>query len=133
MNPYEQYQQQVVTTMTQGDMLLKLYDEIIKQIGVAKQCIVAGRVEEMDKAISKAEEIVRYLRSMLDFRIPVSANLAKLYDFFNTQLVAANVKKDTQPLDDIVPLVQDLRATFDECARLDRAKRTGRPAVGNVV
>lgn len=133
MNPYEQYQKQVVTTMTQGDMLLKLYDETIKQIAVAKKAINANNIEEMDKAIKKAEKILRYLREALDFRIPVSHNLSKLYDFFCTQLVMANVKKDASLLEEIEPLVVDLRATFAECAKLDRATRTSRPQMGSVV
>ncbi|MGD9560234.1 MAG: flagellar export chaperone FliS [Oscillospiraceae bacterium] len=132
MNPYEKYQQQVVTTMTQGDMLLKLYDESAKQIEIARASIVAGKVEEMDRAISKAEEIIRYLKGILDYRYPVSANLAKLYDFFNTQLVMANVKKDVKHLDDIQPLILELRETFSQCVKIDRATRTS-SVVGDVV
>lgn len=136
MNPYEKYQQQVVTTMTQGDMLLKLYDETLKQIDIARAAIGAGNVTQMDAAITKAEKIIRYLRSQLDFRYPVSNDLSKLYDFFNTQLVMANVKKDVQHLDDIQPLVRELRETFDQCAKLERAGRAGHTtglAVGDVV
>ena len=29
LNPYQKYQQQSVMTMTQGEMLTKLYDEVI--------------------------------------------------------------------------------------------------------
>ncbi|MDL2293603.1 flagellar export chaperone FliS [Ruminococcaceae bacterium OttesenSCG-928-D13] len=138
MNPYEKYQQQMVTTMTQGEMLLKLYDETLKQIDIARNAIAAREIEPMDKAIAKAEKIIRYLRAQLDFRYPVSKELSKLYDFFNTQLVMANVKKDVQPLDDIYPLIRELRETFDQCAKLDRANRSGMTAtvagpVGNVV
>lgn len=135
MNPYEKYQQQMVTTMTQGDMLLKLYDETIKQMEIARAAIAAGQISEMDKAIGKAEQIVRYLRKTLDFRYPVSNNLAKLYDFFSTQLVMANVKKDAAHLDDIQPLVAELRETFAQCAKLDRADRTSTAgvAMGDVV
>lgn len=136
MNPYEKYQQQMVTTMTQGDMLLKLYDETLKQIDIARVAIGEKRIKDMDKAIDKAEQIVRYLRSMLDFRYPVSNQLSQLYDFFNTQLVMANVKKDVQPLDDIQPLIRELRDTFDQCVKIDRANRTGmaaQNAVGNAI
>lgn len=132
MNPYEKYQQQVVATMTQGEMLLKLYDETIRQIGLARVCIQEGRVAEMDAALTKAEKIVLYLRSTLDQRYPISKSLSQLYDFFHNQLVMASIKKDTGLLDDVEPLVCELRETFDECAKIDRATRTN-VAVANTV
>lgn len=132
MNPYEKYQQQMVTTMTQGEMLLKLYDESLKQIEIARNAIMQKNVAVMDKALTKAGKIVSYLRETLDFRYAVSANLSKLYDFFSTQLVMASVKKDVKILDDIAPLLRELRETFDECAKIDRAERTSQ-GTGTVV
>lgn len=132
MNPFERYQQQMVSTMTQREMLLKLFDEVLKQIEIARRSIAANQVAEMTKAIEKAERIVRFLRETLDFRFPVSNNLAKLYEFFNAQLVMANIKKDAAPLNDIEPLIRDLRDTFDECGKLARAGQPNQ-AVGDMV
>ena len=132
MNPYERYQEQMVTTMTQGDMLIKLYDESIKQIQIARSAIEAGNIPDMDKALTKTLKVIRYLRSTLDFRYPISNNLAQLYDFFDSQLVMANVKKDSKLLDDIEPLVQDMRGTFAECDKINRTNRVGM-AVGDTV
>ena len=36
-NPYQKYQQQSVMTMTPGEMLTRLYDELIKQLNVFKE------------------------------------------------------------------------------------------------
>ena len=135
MNPYQKYQQQMVNTMTQGESLLMLYDETLKQMDIARNAIVTGKTGDMDKALEKAEKIIRYLRSILDFRYTVSNSLSKLYDFFNTQLVMASVRKDIKPLDDIRPLVQELRDTFDQCDKINRVSRTNLSAssVGHVV
>ena len=132
MNVYQKYQQQMVTTMTQGESLLMLYDGSIKQIDIARNAILVKNIDDMDIALQKAEKIVRYLRSILDFRYPVSGSLAKLYDFFNTQLVMASIKKDVKPLDDIRPLLMELRDTFDQCNKINRVSRTN-ATVGNVV
>lgn len=132
MNPYEKYQQQMVTTMTQGDMLIKLYDEVIKQIDIARASIGASKVTEMDAALNKAKKIIQYLQKSLDQRYSVSSNLKKLYEFFGTQIVMANVKKDVKLLDDIEPLILDLRNTFEQCDRQTRVGRTSF-AAGNVV
>ena len=32
VNPYQKYQQQSIMTMTPGELLLKLYDETVKQL-----------------------------------------------------------------------------------------------------
>ncbi len=132
MNPYEKYQQQMVTTMTQGEMLLKLYDETLRQIDLARNCIQTKDIAGMDKAISKAQKIIHYLRGNLDHRYSVSGNLSKLYDFFSGELMGASIKKEVQPLDDIQPLILDLRNTFEQCDRIERSNRTGH-ATANVV
>ncbi len=123
MNPYEKYQQQMVTTMTQGEMLLKLYDETLRQIDLAKVHIQSGNLSEMDKNIAKAQRILRHLRDNLDFRYSVSRNLSQLYDFFNRELMFANIRKDCKPLDDIRPLILDLRNTYEQCDKLERSAR----------
>lgn len=125
LNPYEKYQQQMVSTMTQADMLLKLYDETVKQIDIARTAIDSKDIFVMDKAIKKAQKIIAYLISNLNHKYEVSKNLLSLYQFFDMQLVLANVKKDVKPLNDIQPLIQDLRDTYEQCARLDRSDRSG--------
>lgn len=132
MNVYQKYQTQMVTTMTQGESLLMLYDGAIKQIDIGRNAIEASNIEEMDTALKKAERIVRYLRSILDEKYTVSSSLAKLYDFFNIQLVMANVKKDVKPLDEIRPLILELRDTFEQCNKISRVGR-GNASVGNMV
>ena len=128
----EMYQTQTVNTMTQGEMLLKLYDETLKQIDIARGAIESGDTAAMDKSLRKAQDIVNYLRTTLDLRYSVANNLRQLYDFFNSQLVMSSVKKTVKPLDDIKPLINDLRETFDQCDKINRAQRS-RPTSQNVV
>ncbi len=131
-NPYQKYQQQMLTTMTQGESLLMLYDGAIKQIDVAKAAIQAGRLDEMDKALTKAEKIVRYLRNILDHRYSVADGLSKLYEFFDQQMVMASVKKDAKLLDEIRPMLQELRDTFSQCDKINRVSRTSQ-SIGSMV
>lgn len=131
-NPYQKYQEQMVTTMTQGEMLRKLFDESLRQIELAKVAIGESNIQQMDAANKKAQKIFLYLKSCLDLRYPVANSLSKLYDFFNQELVNSNIKKIVKPLDDIAPLVLDLRNTFEEVDRMDRANRTASVAAGVV-
>lgn len=120
-NPYQKYQQQSVMTMTQGEMLTKLYDEAIKQLSGAKLFIQEREVENANRALQRAQRILNYLKSTLDFHYEVSKNLNALYDYFIRRIVQANLRKETEPLDEIIPMISELRETFMKADRVSRA------------
>ena len=122
VNPYQQYQRQSVMTMTQGEMLTKLYDEVIKQMSGAKICLTEKDLSGVNNALQKAQRILFYLKSTLDFKYEISGNLDALYDFFIERTVQANLKKDAAMLDEIIPMIEDLRATFVQADRNARSK-----------
>lgn len=122
VNPYQQYQRQSVMTMTQGEMLTKLYDEVIKQMSGAKICLTEKDLSAVNNALQKAQRILFYLKSTLDFKYEISGNLDALYDFFIERTVQANLKKDAAILDEIIPMIEDLRDTFVQADRNARSK-----------
>ena len=122
VNPYQQYQRQSVMTMTQGEMLTKLYDEVIKQMSGAKICLTEKDLSGVNNALQKAQRILFYLKSTLDFKYEISGNLDALYDFFIERIVQANLKKDAAMLAEIIPMIEDLRDTFVQADRNARSK-----------
>ena len=122
VNPYQQYQRQSVMTMTQGEMLTKLYDEVIKQMSGAKICLTEKDLSGVNNALQKAQRILFYLKSTLDFKYEISGNLDALYDFFIERTVQATLKKDAAMLDEIIPMIEDLRDTFVQADRNARSK-----------
>lgn len=120
-NPYQKYQQQSVMTMTPGEMLLKLYDEVITQLTAAKQFNEEKDIQKANAAFQKAQKILRYLDQTLDPQYEISASLSALYDYFIRRLVDANLHKDNGPIDEVLPMVAELRDTF---AQADKASRT---------
>ena len=116
-NPYQAYQQQSVMTMTQGEMLLKLYDETIKQLSAAEIFMGEGSIEKTNQALQKAQKIVNHLRATLDFQYEISNQLAALYDYFVRQIVAANIKKYVALIQEILPMVTEMRDTFAQAAK----------------
>ena len=125
-NPYQKYQQQSVMTMTPGEMLLKLYDEVITQLTAAKQFNEEKDIQKANAAFQKAQKILRYLDQTLDPHYEISASLSALYDYFIRRLVDANLHKDNAPIDEVLPMVAELRDTF---AQADKASRTATGAV----
>lgn len=120
MNPYETYKQQSVLTMTQGEMLNKLYEETVKQLSCAEVFIEQKDFQKTNDSLQRAQRIINHLKATLNYDYAVSGNLASLYDFFVEQIVQANVKKSSQPITEIIPMVKELQQTFVQADRLAR-------------
>lgn len=127
-NGYQQYKEQAVTTMTKGEMLRLLYDEIIKRLKNAKLCAEKENWAVFESEIGRAKEIVSYLLNTLDRKYSVSADLARMYDFINYELVRAEASRNLKLIDEVIPFIVDLRDTFKEADRL--AKKGHGIAVG---
>ena len=69
---YEQYKEQSINTMTKGEQLVLLFDEVVKNLKKSEIAIETKNYELLDVSIQKATDIVRYLISILDRSIPIS-------------------------------------------------------------
>ena len=85
-NPYQKYKEETVMTMTQGEMLLLLYDELVKRLRASQIMAEKERYDDFDANITRAEEIIRYLKDTLNFDYSISQELYRLYDFFLVEL-----------------------------------------------
>lgn len=121
VNPYMKYKQQSVMTMTQGEMVVKLYDELIKQLSAGCVYIENKDIVGRNMALQKAQRILNHFRVTLNFDIPMSKDLDSLYDYFVNRTVSANVKQDTAPLQEIIPMITELRDTFSQAEKSSRA------------
>ncbi len=123
-NPYQTYQKQSVSTMTQGEMLTMLYDGLIKHISFGQKALEEKNIENANNSLQKAQKILYYLRGGLDFKYEISNQLDALYDYFLSVCTQANVKKDPAGLADVIEMVADLRDTYIKADRQVRAGGT---------
>lgn len=130
-NPYNKYASQSVMTMTHGEMLTKLYEATILNMNLAINGITEKDVPATNQALKKAQKILSYLTVTLDRQYPISNNLAALYDFFNRQLITANVKKDAKMIQEIIPMVEELRDVFIQSDKMCRIENNHNPAGGS--
>ena len=110
VNPYQKYQQQSVMTMTPGEMLLKLYDEVITQLTAVKQFNEEKDYQGANAALKKSQRIISYLDQTLDPQYEISGSLSALYDYFIRRLVDANMHKENGPIDEVLPMIEELTA-----------------------
>ncbi|MZQ75882.1 MAG: flagellar export chaperone FliS [Peptoclostridium sp.] len=119
-NPYAKYQEQSVFTATPEELTLMLYDGCIKFINRAAIGIEDKNIEMTNTNIIKAQNIVRELNITLNMDYEVSKGLRPLYDYMHTRLIDANIKKDSQALEEVKELITDMRDTWKEAIKLAR-------------
>ena len=124
-NPYAKYKQQSVMTMTQGDMINLLYDEIINSLNKGLLGLEVRDFEASNTHFKKAQAIISHLESTLDGQYPVSQNLSSLYEYFNYQIIQANIKKNPDPVREVLPMIMELKEAFAQADKQVRMSHTG--------
>ena len=119
-NPYDTYKQQSVMTMTSGQMLIMVYNELIKQLSLAQQAFTQKDISGVNRYLQKSQKLIRALKGTLNFDYSISENLNNLYDFFLSAVLNANVKKDPSELQTLIEMITELRDTFTEADKLAR-------------
>ena len=126
-NAYTQYKNQSLSTMGQGELLIKVFDELIKQCRLAEIAFEEKQKGAEHDHLIKAQTIISTLASALDERVTLSGELRSLYTFFALELRDANLKKDGSKVSAILPLIKDLRNTFEQADKLSRSAKQPAP------
>ncbi len=124
-NPYENYKEQSITTMTSGEMLTAVYDGLLKQLALAKKSIEVKDFAEVNAKLQKSQLILGYLQSTLDFNYDIANNLNSLYDYCNRLILETNIKKDSSTkLDEVSKIITELRNTYVQADKITRSTNT---------
>ncbi len=118
---YQQYKNQAVSTMTQGEMLLLLFDELVKRITRAELALKDQDNVVFEQSVNRAVDIIKYLKQTLNREYAISVQLRALYDFFIYELSRVKASRRQAILDELKPLVEELRDAFRQAE-----KRSGR-------
>ena len=108
----QNYKAQSLNTMTQGELLLLLMDELVKRLIRGDIALEQGDIPLFEASIQRCIDIVRYLDDTLDRRYEVSRGLHRLYDFFCYDLNRISLGRNKKELDKLRPMITDLRDTF---------------------
>ena len=114
---FQQYKDQAIHTMTQGELLLLLYDELVKRLLRAGMALEKENYQVFEASVDRSVEIIRYLDSTLDMKYEISGNLHKMYDFFCYELARVKFGRNQTELDRVRGMVGELRDSFREADR----------------
>lgn len=124
-NPYQklqQYKEQAILTMTPGEQIIALYDGCLKNLNAAVMYIEDKNFEKSNEALKKAKKIVDYLRACLDMKYDIAHDLSDLYIYYSQQIFEANMKKDKDIINELIPMISDLREAFKEADKIVNKK-----------
>lgn len=112
LSPYETYQEQSVSTLTPGELIVLLYDRVVFNLNAAVRDIGKKKPGDAHRHIRKAQDIVFYLRGILNPELSVSQSLNDYYTVLARQLSRANLKKDAAALEDAILAMRSLRGIW---------------------
>lgn len=112
MRGYQHYREDAVNTMTQGELLLLLYDELVKRLTQAELALAKEDYPTFESAVDRASAIIRYLDNTLDRQYPISAQLTKLYEYFCYELSRVKAGRNNTELQRVKRMASELRDSF---------------------
>ena len=112
MRGYQQYKQQSVNSMTPGELLLLLYDELVKRATMASIALDKADYPTFEAAIDRCTDIINYLDETLDRQYPISHDLTRLYEYFTYQLGRIRIGRNKKELEQLRPMLAELRDAF---------------------
>ncbi len=117
VNPYQQYKKQGVMTASPADLVVMLYDGLLKQIQLAQMGIRENDIQRANSAFQRAQDILGELSMSLDMTYPIARELLDLYEFALHELVKANMSKSEESLPDLTAMFGELREAWVTVAR----------------
>lgn len=104
------YQQVQASTATPGELLLALYDGLLRFLKGAKVCFENKQNAKGRELLSKSHAIVSELLLALDHdRAPeLCAQLEAIYDYCMDRILTANTKTDPQMIADVIRVLLPL-------------------------
>jgi flagellar protein FliS len=109
---YQQYREQSVNSMTPGELLLLLYDELVKRATLAALALDKEDYPAFEAAVDRCVAIINYLDDTLDPQYPISRDLSRMYEYFTYQFGRIRIGRNKKELEHLRPMLGELRDTF---------------------
>lgn len=122
-NPYNAYKQNSVNMASREKLLLMLLDGAVKYTKIARLAILEKDIARAHKELVRVQDIFLELMVTMDRSSgKYMDDLYNLYDFIKRELARANIKKDVKIIDDLLPIIEEIRDMWYE---VDKKIKTG--------
>ena len=117
MNQYvKQYQKASIETASREQILIMLYDGAIQFLNKAKMAMQNKEFEAIHNNLMGAQNIIQEFINSMDREVApqLAENLISLYEYFIRRLIQANMKRQVEPIDEVLQYLKSLKATWEQ-------------------
>ena len=114
---YAQYNNSKILTASPAELTLMLYEGAIKFCNIAILAIEHKDVEKAHNNIMKTQRIIEEFQITLNHDYPVAKDFDVVYTYLLKRLMQANMKKDTDILEEVLQHLRTMRDTWKEVMR----------------
>ncbi|AUM96513.1 TPA: flagellar export chaperone FliS [Clostridium botulinum] len=124
-NAYNTYKNNSVNFASKDQLLLMLMDGAVKFSKIARQAMIDKDISKVHKNLVKTQDIFYELMATLDVNQAEQwgHQLMSIYEFIVRRLGEANIKKDVTIIDEVIPLIEDVRNTWYEADKLSKGAK----------
>ncbi|MFN1871601.1 flagellar export chaperone FliS [Clostridioides difficile] len=125
-NPYNSYKQNAVFMASKEQLLLMLVDGAVKYTKIARAAILDKNTQKAHRELVRVQDIFTELMVTLDQNAGQWAkDMYKVYDFVRYELSRANIRKDIQVIDNVLPVIEQIKDTWHEADKKVKKKEVG--------
>lgn len=122
-NPYNIYKQNSVNMASSQQLLLMLLDGAVKYTKIARMAILNKDIARAHKELVRVQDIFLELMITMDKNTKYMEDLYNIYDFIKNELAKANLRKDVNIIDEVLPLIEEIRDMWYE---VDKKIKSGK-------
>lgn len=124
-NAYNAYKQNSVNYASKDQLLLMLVDGAVKYAKIGRQAITDKDISKAHSSIVRTQDIFYELMVTLDVKQAGEwgQQMINIYEFIVRRLGDANIKKDINIMDEVIPLIEEIRDTWYEADKVSRGSR----------
>ncbi|AKN33916.1 flagellar biosynthesis protein FliS [Clostridium carboxidivorans P7] len=121
-NAYKTYKTNSINYASREQLLLMLVDGAVKFSKIGRQAIIDKDVKKAHENIVKTQNIFFELMATLDINAggDWAKSLMNVYDFIARRLIDANMKKDLAIMDELIPLIENIKDTWEQAYKLSK-------------
>lgn len=121
-NAYNAYKTNSVNYASRDQLLLMLVEGSVKFAKIGRQAILDKDIKKAHENIVRTQDIFYELMATLDISKggQWAQSLMNIYEFITRRLADANIKKDVIIMDEVIPLIEDIKETWEEAYKLSK-------------
>ncbi len=111
------YQEESIRTLSKGELILRLYDEVLKNLRYACALFREGNAAAAKKCTGKSRSILNYLIVILDRKYDLAETLNRVYAYVIGQIIKADATGDAAGLEQAASRFGEVRDAWAQSVK----------------